>query len=64
MTARKTAALAVLLLSGCLSHLPPAGHTHMQVHWAPGYSAAAHEAQARGKPLLICLVAGELDGLC
>lgn len=64
VTSIKTAALAALLLSGCLTHLPPAGHTHMQIHWAAGYEAAAREAAAHQKPLLVCLVAGELDGLC
>jgi len=64
VTSIKPAALAALLLTGCLSHLPPAGHAHMQIHWASGYQAAARQAQAEHKPMLVCLVAGEIDGLC
>ena len=53
-----------LLLAGCLTHLPPAGKTHLQIHWQPDYAAAQREAQGTGKPMLVCLIAGEIAGLC
>ena len=56
--------LAALLLSGCLSHLPPRSTTHLQIHWARDFSAAAAEAEESHKPILACLVAGQIDGPC
>jgi hypothetical protein len=53
-----------LLASGCLTHLPPAGHGHMAIHWGASYEAACDEAARTHRPLLVLLVAGEIDGLC
>jgi hypothetical protein len=63
---RPNALLAVtsLLLAGCLSHLPPTTHAHMRIHWSSDYAAAAREAARTDRPVLACLVAGEIDGLC
>ncbi len=61
---RSSLALVALTATACLSHLPPAGHKHLAVNWQPSYAAAQAEAQRTGKPMLVCLVAGELDGLC
>jgi hypothetical protein len=66
VTSIKLAALGlVLLASGCFpTHLPPSSHEHMQIHWTAGWKDAAREAAARDKPILVCLVAGEINGLC
>ena len=61
---RALAVVAVMSLTGCLSHLPPAGHKHMEVRWEANYEAAAARAQREGKPIVACLIAGEIDGLC
>jgi hypothetical protein len=61
---RIAAILVSLAASGCLSHIPPVGDAHMKIHWAPGWEAASREAALRDKPLLACLIAGEITGLC
>jgi hypothetical protein len=58
------ASLLSLLVSGCLTHMPPVGDRHMKIHWAPDWEVAARQAAAEGKPVLVCLVAGEITGLC
>ncbi len=57
-------AVALLCAAGCFSHMPPAGHAHMKIHWASSYEAAAVQARATGRPLLVLLIAGKIDGLC
>jgi hypothetical protein len=56
--------LPFLFVTGCLSHLPPRSTAHLQIHWAADFEAAQKEAQATGRPILACLVAGEIAGLC
>ena len=57
--------IVATITAGCLTHLPPrASDAHMQIHWAASYETAQAEAAASHRPLLACLVAGELDGLC
>ena len=64
----KTYALSVslvaLLFSGCATHMPPRAHEHMKIRWAANYDAALAEAGRDRKPLLVVLVAGEIDGPC
>ena len=59
-------ALSTILfgVSGCLSHLPVRSTEHLQIHWAANFDAARSEAMARQKPILACLIAGEINGLC
>lgn len=54
----------LLFFAGCLTHLPPRGHDYLRVHWARDYASAAREAAGTGQPMLLCLIAGELDGPC
>jgi hypothetical protein len=61
---RATLALAALAFTGCITHLPPLGTRHLDIHWRPGFAAAQAEATATRKPLLVLLVAGELAGPC
>ena len=61
---RSLATVAVIALTGCLSHLPPAGHKHMEVRWEASFEAASARAAREGKPIVACLIAGEVDGLC
>ncbi len=56
--------LVVLFVTGCLSHLPPIAHTHMQIHWAKDYAAAAEQARSQQRPILAVMAAGQIDGLC
>lgn len=58
------ALICCLFVTGCLSHMPPASLEHMQIHWAADYESAAREAAAHDKPMLVCLIAGQIDGLC
>jgi hypothetical protein len=58
-------AVAAAALTGCLTHLPPkASLEHMQIHWASDFASAQVRAEEEGKPVLACLVAGQIDGLC
>lgn len=61
---RDLAPLALLALTACITHLPPRSTTHLQIHWAPSFEAAAARAAQTGKPLVAVLAAGERDGLC
>jgi hypothetical protein len=56
---------AASLATGCITHLPPPPRMcHMRVHWAQDFAAAQARAQVENKPILACLVAGKIDGLC
>ncbi len=56
---------SLLVLAGCLTHLPPAPNMrHRSIHWAASFEEARALALREGKPLLACLVAGARDGLC
>jgi hypothetical protein len=57
-------AVCALALGGCLSHMPPAGYKHMQINWAATFDDAAVRARVEQKPILACLIAGEIQGLC
>ncbi len=52
------------LSSGCATHMLPRAHEHMKIRWAANYVAAQQEAQRDHKPILVVLVAGEIDGPC
>ena len=59
------AATLPLLLTGCLTHMrAPEEARHMEVAWRPSLTAAQREAAAADKPVLLCMIAGEVDGLC
>jgi hypothetical protein len=64
MTRALVAVIACTLAAGCLSHMPLDKRTHLQIRWSANWEAAAAEAQRTHKPILACLVAGEIDGLC
>lgn len=60
-------ALALIVLSslaGCITHLPLRTRNHLQIHWQPDYASALDAAGRSGKPLLVLLVAGKIDGSC
>lgn len=57
-------AVATLLLAGCITHLPVRTREHLGIPWARDFADAQQKAQAAGKPILMCLVAGEIDGPC
>ena len=57
-------ALCALLLAGCITHLPVRTREHLTIHWAHGFDDAQREARALDRPILMCLVAGEIDGPC
>ena len=61
---RSSLVVCALFAGGCLSHLPPARHEHMRIQWQPSFAAAQARAQRENRPILACLVAGELDGWC
>lgn len=58
-------ALALLVTTGCLTHVPVSpAMPHLGIHWVNGFGPARAKALAEGKPLLVILAAGERDGLC
>ena len=54
-----------LLTSGCLSHMP-ADHNpvHLRIHWAPDFAQAQATASAARKPILVCMVGGDILDQC
>ena len=53
-----------LTLSGCITHLGVRTREHLRIGWANGWDDAAARAQREQKPILMILVAGQIDGLC
>ena len=53
-----------MLLSGCITHLAVRTREHLRIAWARDWDDAAMRARAQGKPILMVLVAGQIDGLC
>lgn len=60
----RVAPCTLLLLAGCITHLPPRSTTHLQIAWRPSFDAAARDAARLHEPLLAVLVAGRIDGPC
>ena len=62
---RIAAAVLPLALAGCLAHMPAdADPVHLHVGWRTDFDAAAREAACSVRPLLVCLVAGDLLDSC
>jgi hypothetical protein len=59
-----TAILGLGLAAGCVTNLPPNNIEYLQIHWAPDFEKAQGVALAERKPLLVCLIAGQLAGEC
>ena len=58
-------ALAIsITLTGCITHLPVRTTDHLRIAWARDWDDAASRAQRENKPILMLLVAGQIDGLC
>jgi hypothetical protein len=53
-----------LTLSGCITHLAVRTRDHLRIAWARDWDDAAARAQREHKPILMVLVAGEINGLC
>ena len=59
------AAIAITLMTaGCITHLPVRTTDHLRIAWARDFADASERAQREGKPILMLLVAGQIDGLC
>jgi hypothetical protein len=57
------ACLASLVLTGCLTHIPPNNNLkHMAIDWAPDFASAQERALATGKPILMVMAAGQITG--
>lgn len=57
--------MAALALSGCLSHMPPdRDPAHLHIDWVPDYEAACSLAAKTVKPLLLVMVAGDIQERC
>jgi hypothetical protein len=50
------------LLVGCLPHIPMHTTEHLSIGWRANYAAAATEAAASGRPLMIVMASGDKDG--
>jgi hypothetical protein len=56
---------AATLLGGCLTHMPADPRLlHLGVNWQKDYPSLQAEAARTGKPMMICLIAGKIDGAC
>ena len=54
-----------LALAGCLAHMPAdADPVHLRIRWRPNFEEAAREAACSNRPLLVCLVAGNILDSC
>jgi len=53
-----------MLLSGCITHLAVRTRDHLRIAWARDWDDAAARARLEHKPILMILVAGQIDGLC
>jgi hypothetical protein len=53
-----------MLLSGCITHLAVRTREHLRIAWARDWDDAATRARQEHKPILMVLVAGQIDGLC
>jgi hypothetical protein len=55
----------VLAQLGCPpSHLPVRTTEHLSLPWARTFDDAVAEARRSNRPVLACLIAGQIDGLC
>ena len=62
---RSGLAILPLALAGCLAHMPAdPDPVHLHIRWRPGFEEAARQAGESGRPLLVCLVAGDLRESC
>lgn len=54
-----------LLMSGCLSHMPTdTNPVHLRIAWAHDFAAAKESANATHKPILACMVGGDILDQC
>ncbi len=56
--------LALFAASGCITHMAPVNAKHMKIRWQRDFETARAAAQDSGRPMLVTLVAGDLQGLC
>jgi hypothetical protein len=62
---RSLLCLLPLLAGGCLTHIPPgAGSAYIQIDWQPDFAAAREASANTGRPMLLCLAAGDLHHDC
>ena len=62
---QRMGALAICItLSGCITHLGVRTRDHLRIAWSSGWDDAQARAEREHKPILMCLVAGQIDGPC
>ena len=65
MLPRLALPLAAALLSGCLTQIAPKENSgSLGIRWRDDYESARGEALERGRPMLVVMVAGELQDRC
>lgn len=62
--ARALALTISITLAGCITHLAVRTRDHLRIAWARDWDDATARAQRENKPILMILVAGQIDGLC
>lgn len=55
-------AMLVLSAAGCLPHIPMHTTEHLTVGWRADYDHALAEATRTGRPILVVMASGEVDG--
>ncbi len=58
-------AIALTMIIGCLSHVAPDSQPdHLQLAWAPDFGAAVKRAADEKRPILLCMIAGDVEKRC
>jgi len=62
---RTALAILPMALAGCLAHMPAdSDPRHLHIRWRSDFEEAARQAAESERPLLVCLVAGDLLDSC
>jgi len=58
-------AVLPLLMAGCLTHMPfDSDPVHLHINWHASYEDAERAAVTSRRPVLLCLIAGDIVEHC
>jgi hypothetical protein len=62
---KKIHAFLPLVMAGCLTHMPADGDpVHLHINWHASYEEAERAAATSKRPVLVCLIAGDIIEKC